>query len=318
MSIKQEILNKIKEYNRIIIHGHTRPDGDCYGSQFGLKEIIKESFPNKEVYVVGEVSNYVSWIDSPDNISDDLFKGALAICVDCGNSERLADQRFKLADYVIKIDHHIPVDNYGDLQFVEEQKAACSQIIFELYDEFKDELKINLKAATALYTGIVTDTGRFRFDSVAPETFNVAAKLLSLGVDIADIDNKLSVESLDVLKFKGYVLSKFKMTEDGFAYVKITKEVVEKYGITMEDAANQVNLISTIPGYPVWALIIEYPAEIRVRLRSRGPDVDKLANKYGGGGHAKASGAKLSNWRQLPKFVKDANELVKEYKQSLN
>lgn len=314
MSIKREIVNKIKEYNRIIIHGHTRPDGDCYGSQFGLKQIIKESFPDKEVYVVGEVSNYVAWIDSPDTIGDELFAGALAICVDCGNSERLADQRFKLADYVIKIDHHIPVDNYGDLQYVEEEKAACSQIIYEIYDEFKDELKINLKAAIALYTGIVTDTGRFRFDSVDPSTFNVAAKLLALGVDIADIDNKLSIESLDVLKFKGYVLSKFKMTEDGFAYVKVTKDIVEKYGISMEDAANQVNLISTIPGYPVWALIIEYPTEIRIRLRSRGPDVDKLANKYNGGGHAKASGAKLANWRQLNKFVKDANDLVREYK----
>ena len=269
MSVKREILDKIKEYNRIMIHGHVRPDGDCYGCQFGLKDIIKATFPEKEVYVVGQVSNFVSFLGTPDEISDDLFKGALSICVDCGNSPRLADQRFNLADFVIKIDHHIPVDNYGDLIWVEEEKPACSQMIFEFYQEFKDELKITLDGARAIYTGIVTDTGRFRFDSVTKDTFLAAGSLVEMGINPQEIDNKLSIESLDILKFKGYVLSKFKLTKGGFAYIKITKDVVEKYNISYEDAANQVNLISTIPGYNVWALIIEYPDGIRIRLRSR-------------------------------------------------
>ena len=317
MSIVEDILAKIKEYNVITIHGHKRPDGDCYGCQFGLKNIIKTSFPEKEVYVVGEVCNYVTWLGTPDEIDDEKFKGALAICVDCGNAERLSDQRYTLADYVIKIDHHIPVDQYGDIQFVEDEKPACAQMIFEIFDAHRDELKITKEGAVALYTGILTDTGRFRYDSVAPSTFRAAAKLLELGVDIVDIDNKLSVETLDVIKFKGYVLSNFQMTPEGFAYIVVKKEVIEEFGVAMEDAANQVNLISTIPGYPVWALIIEYPAEIRIRLRSRGPNVDLLANQYGGGGHAKAAGAKLESWEQLPQFVSDASKIAKEYNESL-
>lgn len=314
MSVTLNILNKIKEYNRIMIHGHIRPDGDCYGSQFGLKDIIKTSFPEKEVYVVGEICNYVSFLGTPDNISDDMYQGALAICVDCASGERLSDQRYKMADFVIKIDHHIVVDSYGDINLVKDEKPACTEIIFDLYNEFKDELKIAEQGAKALYTGLVTDTGRFRFDSVSSNTFKVAASLLDLGVKVDEIDNLLSVETLEVMKFKGYVLSHFKLTKEGFAYVVVKKEVVEKYNISYEDAANQVNVISTLPDYPVWALIIEYPNEIRVRLRSRGPAIDALANQYGGGGHAKASGCHLDSFDDLKQFVKDTNQVVKKYK----
>ncbi len=311
MAIFRDILNKIEEYNTIIIHGHVRPDGDCIGSQFGLRAILKLNFPEKEIYAVGQMSDYINFLGEVDNITDDKYENALAICVDCGNSERLSDQRYKLAKEIIKIDHHIPVDSYGNLEWVVEEKPACAQMIFELADNLG--LKLNKEAAFALYTGIVTDTGRFRFDNVNSETFIVAAKLLEYGISVAEIDNKLSVETLDILKFKGYVLSHFKLTKPGFAYITITKDIVEKYNIKYEDAANQVNLISSIPGYPMWALIIEYPNEIRVRLRSRGPDVDKLANLYQGGGHAKASGCKLESWDNLKQFIKDANKVVKRY-----
>lgn len=313
--IYDEILNKIKEYNTIIIHGHIRPDGDCLGSQLGLRQSLRLTFPEKEIYAVGEMANYVKFLGEVDVIADEKYENALAICVDCGNSERLSDQRFKTAKEVIKIDHHIPVDNYGDIEWVCEEKPACAQMIFEFIEACN--LKMDLVAATAIYTGIVTDTGRFRFDSVEPATFRVAAKLLELGVNVAKIDNELSIESLDVLKFKGYILSNFKLTDTGFAYVTVTKEIVEEYHISYEDAANQVNLISNIPDYPVWALIIEYPTEIRVRLRSRGPDIDKLANLYAGGGHAKASGCKLQNWSQLTNFINDTDNVVKEYKESI-
>lgn len=316
MQIYDEIKTRILAYDKIIIHGHIRPDGDCIGSQLGLRNALRLNFPNKEIYAVGPMSEFVSFLGQLDDIPDDKYNDALVICVDCANSERLADQRFKLGKEIIKIDHHIPVDNYGDLELVLDEKPACAQIIFELLEAFN--MQINYDVAVPLYTGIVTDTGRFRFDSVTSETFIVAAKLLKYGVNLAKIDNCLSTESLDVIKFKGYVLSHFKMTKEGFAYIKITKEVVEKYNISYEDAANQVNLLSTIPNYPVWALIIEYPNEIRIRLRSKGPDVDKLANCYGGGGHAKASGCKLETWSDLKKFVKDANKLVSNYKEEIN
>ena len=314
----KKILEKIKEYNRIIIHGHTRPDGDCIGSQFGLYYIIKDSFPNKEVYVTGETSDYVSFVGKPTLIDESLFKGALSICVDCGNSERLSDKSYNLSDYVIKIDHHIIVEQYGDYQYVEEEVSSCAEIIARFYNKFKDELVLSKKAAEALYVGLLTDTGRFKYDSVSDVTFETAAILLRAGVDISYIDNKLSIESLNVLKLKGYCLSNFKMSEKGFAYILMPRKIIEEFGVTNEEAASLVSVISTIEECPIWALFIEYDNEIRIRLRSKGPEIATLANKFGGGGHAKASGAHIDTFDDVPKFIEEADKYVVAYKNSIS
>lgn len=248
-------------------------------------------------------------------MDESLFQDALSICVDCATSDRLSDTRVNLAKEYIKIDHHIPVDDYGNYQYVDITAPACSQIITELYMMYRNEWELSKEAAQALYVGITTDTGRFKFDSVNSRTFHAAAVLLDAGVDLGYIDNKLSVESLNTLKLKGHILSNFKMTDHGFAYAKLTRKEVESFGVSYEDAAAQVSTISTIEDCPVWALFLEYSEEeIRVRLRSRGPVINLLAEQYHGGGHAKASGATLYNWDELEGFVYKADELVKKYK----
>ncbi|XFA98351.1 bifunctional oligoribonuclease/PAP phosphatase NrnA [Candidatus Izemoplasma sp. B36] len=313
------ILEKIKEYKRIIIHKHIRPDGDCYGSGFGLKEIIKESFPEKEVYVVGEVAEYVKFIGEVDTIPDEYFKGALSICVDTASASRVADQRFNLADYVIKIDHHIPVEDYGDFQYVDTTRAAASQIILEFYLRYKDELKFNMKAAEALYTGIVTDTGRFKYRSVTADTFKAVAFLVDFGLDFTQILSKLDIKSENLMKLQGYVLQNFQKTPNGVAYIKMKPEILEKFGVSLEEGTSLVNELSTLDDCPVWMLFAEYEENfVRGRLRSREPAIDKLANKYNGGGHKLACGANLGDWDTVELLLKDADELVKEYKTSKN
>ena len=309
-----KIIEKIQEYDKIIIHGHQRPDGDCYGSQFGLKGIINASYPEKTVYVVGEESQYVSFLGKMDVIDDSEFKGALSIIVDTGNSERISDKRYTLSKESIKIDHHIRIEDYADYNYVDEESPACSQIIAELWSKYL--LDINDEGAKALYVGIVTDTGRFKYRGVSRKTMNLAGMLLEQNVDIEDIDNKLSVESINTIKLKAEVLSNFNTTPDGFAYAIIKRETIEKFNVSNEEAASLVGLLANIENHPVWALIIEYETEIRIRLRSRGPEIDLLANAYNGGGHAKACGAKLSSFDELEKFANDCNELVKQYKQS--
>lgn len=314
----EKILEKIKEYNRIIIHGHMRPDGDCIGSQYGLANIIKASFPEKEVIVTGETSEYVSFVGAPTILEDESkFEGALSICVDCATNERLSDQRFDKAAYSIKIDHHLPVCDYGDYMYVDTTAPACAQIITEFYLKFKDELVLTKEAATALYVGISTDTGRFKFDSVNSRTFMAAATLVDAGVDLSYVDNNLSVETVDTLKLRGWCLTHFETTTNGFAYLKITRDIIDEFKVSDEDAAAQVSTISTIEGHPVWALFIEYPNEIRIRLRSRGPVINLLAEEYSGGGHPKAAGAKLEKWEDLATFAAKADKLVEEYKKTL-
>ncbi|MFA7561349.1 MAG: bifunctional oligoribonuclease/PAP phosphatase NrnA [Candidatus Izemoplasmatales bacterium] len=316
--IQEQILEKIKEFKRIIIHMHIRPDGDCYGAGFGLKNIIKTSFPEKEVYVVGESADYVSFVGTPDVISDDLFTDALSIVVDTASEDRVSDQRFKLAKYVIKIDHHIPVSDYGDLIYVDTTRPATAQIILEFYLRFQEELKINMEAAIALYTGIVTDTGRFRFRSVTADTFVAVAHLLDFGVDFVDVLTRLSSKSESLMKLQGYVLLNFQKTENGVAYIKMTPDIIEKFDVSLEEATSLVNELSTLEDCPVWMLFAEYENNIvRARLRSKGPSIDKLANKYDGGGHAMACGANLGTWDKTDELLKDADALVKEYKQSL-
>ena len=304
-----QILEEIKKYNTILIHGHIRPDGDCYGSQFGLYHILKENFPEKDVHVVGTTSEYVSFLGTPekDTITDEMYNGALAIVVDCGSADRVSEQRYTLADKVIKIDHHIAQIHYGDIVYVEEDTPSCSQIVTKFAVEMG--LRFNHEAAFALYTGIVTDTGRFRFRGVDSDTMMMAAKLLSHGVDVEKLDNYLSVESMNVVKLKGYVLQNAVFTDTGIAYVKITKDIKALYKVSDEEAASQVGLLGSVEGYPCYCLFIEYDNEIRIRIRSRGPRVDKLANNYGGGGHEKAAGARLSSWEELPKFIEEFGKL---------
>ncbi|QWB99929.1 bifunctional oligoribonuclease/PAP phosphatase NrnA [Mycoplasmatota bacterium] len=317
--VQDKILEKIKEYKKIIMHIHKRPDGDCYGAGFGLKNIIKETYPEKEVYLVGEEADYVSYVGKPDLLEDKDFEGALSIVVDTASEDRVSDQRYKLSDYVIKIDHHIPVNDYGDLMFVDTSRPASAQIILEFFLKYQDELKMNMDAAIALYTGIVTDTGRFRFRSVNSDTFRSVAYLLDYGLDFVEVLNKLSVKSENLLKLQGYVLLNFKKTENGVAYINMTNDLVEEFDVSLEEATSLVNELSQLEDCPVWMLFAEYEEGfVRARMRSKGPAIDKLANQYDGGGHALACGANLGTWDKTEDLLKDADKLVKEYKEGLD
>jgi len=206
---KQPILDKILEYPTIIIHMHMRPDGDCYGAGFGLKYILQESFPEKKIYIVGETAEYVKFLGDVDTIPDETYENALSIVVDTATRDRVADQRFSKGKYVVKIDHHLPVDEYGDFQYVDVTRPATSQIILEFYLEYSNVLRLTMEAAKALYTGIVTDTGRFKYRSVTSATFKAVASLLDFGLDITDVLSVVDIKTENQMKLQGYVLQNF-------------------------------------------------------------------------------------------------------------
>jgi phosphoesterase RecJ-like protein len=309
MKILKQIYNKIKQYKTIIIHGHIRPDGDCYGAQFGLKNMIQNTFPDKKVYVVGQTSEYVSFVGTPDEIDDQTYVGALSIVVDTATADRISDQRYKFGKEVIKIDHHIPVDQYGDLQWVDTSFPSCAQMMAYFSTQFKN-FKITKPGAIAMYTGILTDTGRFKYRGVTKLTHEMAGLLLEHGADVEEIDRYLSSETLDMIRFKGYVYLNFETTEKGFIYLKITQELYQKFNLSYEEASSVVNMLGGIEGYPVWAIFIEDADVVRVRLRSNGPDIDKVANQFRGGGHAKAAGATLESWDELQAFVNAVHQVL--------
>ena len=315
----KKILEKIKEFDTIIIHGHVNPDGDCIGSQYGLKYLIEETFPDKKVIITGSASKYVSFLGEPSILEDEsLFENALSICVDCPVCERLSDNRYNKAKYSIKIDHHNDYNVYCDYEYIDSFAPSCTQIITEFYKMFSDELKMSEKSATALYVGMLTDTGRFSHGNISPKTFNCASILLEHGVNLEFVNNSLSLETEDALRLKGYCLNNFKVTENGFAYITLTYDEFTKFGVGEEVASSLVTSISTMKECPVWALIIENKEKIRLRLRSRGPAINELASNYNGGGHKLASGGTLKSWDDLEEFIKLADELVKKYKENNN
>lgn len=311
------LINKIKEYETICLFGHIRPDGDCYGSMNGLKNIILTTFPKKRVFCLASHVDSLSFIGKMDDVEDQVFAGALAIVCDTATRERISDQRYKLCKEVIKIDHHIILDNYGDYNFVDENISATSLLIARFFFKNQKELKITVQGATALYTGTVTDTGNFRYRGVNLETFTLAGKLVELGVDIENVNQFLSGESLRATKLKAYIYRTLKVTKSGVVYAFLPKVAIKRYNVTYDEAASLVSLLSNIKECPVWILFIDYPKEIRVRIRSKGPDINKLAEAFNGGGHQKAAGASIKNKKQAIQLIKEANYLVQCYKDNV-
>ena len=317
MNAYQALYKKIKEYNRIIITTHIRPDGDCLGSGFGLKDIIKWSFPEKEVYLLGEEADYLSFLGKTDQIADDKFDGALLIALDTATRDRICDQRYVKAKELFKIDHHINVDPYGDHIWVEEEKCACSQMIAEFFFYHFKKLGISQDGLDALYTGICTDSGRFKYRGVDGDTFRIVGALVDLGANFEMILANLDKKSENLVKFNGYVLSNYQKTENGVAYIKLPNHLFVEYGVSMDEGVSLVNELGVFEDCPVWIFISEYPDKsIRCRLRSKGPDIDKLANKYNGGGHSMAAGANINSFEESDALLKDADEIVKNYKKS--
>lgn len=317
--VKKAILDKIKEYNRIIIFRHKRPDGDAVGSTKGLQRMLKLSFPEKEVLLCNsDYSDYVAFLGEEDGeIADETYESALGIVVDTATSDRISNKKYSLCKELIKIDHHIPTEVYGNLQWVEEERAAASEMIADFYDTFKDELKMDVEAATYIYTGIVTDSGRFRFRSVSGETMRLAGMLLDFGIDVDTLYANLYLDDFDVLKFKAYIYNHLKMTDNGVVYLFVDKKMRKKFGLTHEQASASVSYMDSIRGSLIWLAFIESDdGEIRVRLRSRFVTVSPLAEKYSGGGHACAAGATVKNKAEMKKLIADADARLKEYKET--
>ncbi len=244
-------------------------------------------------------------------ISDDVYKDALCSSLDTGNSQRVSDQRYFTGKETIKLDHHIPIDQYANINLVDEYSPACALIVAKY--ALEENFIISEKCATILYTGIITDTGRFRH-GVNEFTFLTTAKLVALGANTSYVDKNLSIESLNSLKIKGYVLSNFITTKEGLAYVKLPLSVINEFEVTQEEAANQVGTISTIETCPVWMIFVESNEGVRCRIRSRGPHVDHIANKYNGGGHKTSCGVNFNSFDEIDAIIEDINKLVKEYK----
>ena len=309
------ILQAIAEFDTIIIHRHSRPDGDALGSQIGLKHLILENFPGKTVYCVGDEAGFYSFMADTvmDEIPDSAYEGALAIILDCGGAHLVSDDRWKLAARTARMDHHLYTGCFTDAEAIDSSFESCCGLICQMAKNAG--WKKNQAAALSLYTGMVTDSGRFRYDSTSAKTFALAAWLMEEKIDTEQLYKDLYADDFENKKRKAKFLLKVRFTSNRVAYVYTTAEELAQMEMsTFAVSRGMVNTMADIRGTDIWVNFTEADGGVLCELRSSGPNINPIAVKYGGGGHAKASGAKVADRETAMAMLRDLDQLTGETK----
>jgi phosphoesterase RecJ-like protein len=305
------LIKKIKEYNRIIIHRHKNPDGDAYGAQLGLSYILKANFPTKEIYVVGDENNY-AFLGPMDNIEDSLYCDSLVIVVDVCVHKLISDHRYLNAKEIFVLDHHLNQPDFECMSIVDSSYIAVCELITDIF--LTNNFEINKEAATCLFTGIITDSGRFLYPNTSSRTLELAASLLKKGVNLNWIYRQLYTEELNFKKLKGYFINNFKVTTNGVAYMMNTKDVKERFGVsTFTVSRAMVNQMANLKDIHIWVNFTEDDnGSILVEMRSGAKSIVHIARKHGGGGHALACGCTLQSFDEAKILLKELDEFNQE------
>ncbi|HCM89209.1 MULTISPECIES: bifunctional oligoribonuclease/PAP phosphatase NrnA [Vagococcus] len=312
MEITKKIIDKIKAYEKIMIHRHQSPDPDALGSQGGLAEILRASFPEKEIYVVGGPVNDLSYLITMDDVSDEMYQGALVISTDTANAPRISGEQYKLGDYLIKIDHHPNDEPYGDLSWISTEASSTSEMIYDFFSYHQDELKMTDEAARLLYAGIVGDTGRFMYPATTSHTLLVASKLREYPFDASKLNRQIDEISVKIARLSGYVTENIQVDENGAAMVLLTQEILDKFDVVDSETPAIISVPGRIKDIQAWGIFVAQPeGTYRVRLRSKGPIINTIAKRHDGGGHPLASGANAQNLDEVKVIYEEIQAAVK-------
>ena len=313
--IYKKIYDQIKANDKIVIARHIGADIDALGSTIGLKEVILNTFPNKKVSVIGAYSSIQKHMGKMDKLDTKEIKDSLLIVLDTPNIARIDGindpREFK---YVIKIDHHPVIDKFEDLKWVDTSASSVCQMLIELV--YETRLKMNKTAAERLFMGIISDTNRFMYDYTSPKTFSLVSKLIEdQKIEIRPLYDLLYRRNLIDVRFEGYVIEHLKVTENGLGYIVLEDDVIQRFGGDTALTGNIIGNFNNIEEVLVWVFFTEDKKNnyIKVNARSRGPIINKTLEKFGGGGHIYASGARLTNKDDIDVMVKELDNLCKKY-----
>ena len=311
MSIYTKIYKKIKKADKIVIARHIGPDPDALGSSIGLGEIIKNTFPKKEVYVIGASANKFKYMGLLDKY-DEPMKDALLIVTDTPNAKRVDGVNPLEFKNSIKIDHHPFMEKMCELEWINDKATSAAEMIVEL--TLNTRLKMNKSAAEKLYIGLVSDTNRFMFSSTSVDAFDAAAYLMTFDLDVTSIYNNLYERTFKEIIFHGYISSHFTLTEHGVGYIIISSDVLNEYGVDPAVPGNMINDFNFIKEMLIWCTAT-YDAVndyYRVSIRSRNIVINDIAEDFGGGGHRFASGIKLKDIEDVQFLIQRLDERLDE------
>ena len=309
----ENVLEMIQKYDRIILHRHSCPDGDAMGSQIGMKYLILENFPHKEVYMVGDQPGFFHFMQGAqlDIILDSAYAGALAVILDTGSRTMISDNRYALAEKTIRLDHHIFSERIADIEVIDTGFESCCGLITAFAEECC--LRLNPVSAKALYTGMVTDSGRFRYESTTDRTFHLASLLMAQKFDTNSLFRDLYADDFSVKQLKAKFILKIQFTDKNVAYIYTSAQELAELGQdTFTVSRGMVNTMSDIKGVDIWVNFTETDNGILCELRSDKYNINPIAVKYGGGGHAKASGATVADRETAMAMLKDLDDMYGE------
>ena len=307
----EAIVKEIQTYDTIILHRHHKPDGDAMGSQIGLKHLLLENFPGKTIYVVGDNAETYSFMEDSvmDNIPDSTFDGSLSVILDCGGANMVSDARYTLAAKTVRIDHHLYSGSFTDVEVIDSDYESCAGMVAMMAME--SGWKLNNISAKSLYTGMVTDSGRFRYDKTSANTFRVAAFLMEQKFDTEAIFRDLYADDFESKKIKAQFVLKTQFTANKVAYIYTTIQEREELGLSAFTVSRgMVNTMADIKGSGIWVNFTETEEGILCELRSNDLNINPIAVKYGGGGHAKASGATVADYDTAMAMLNDLDQML--------
>jgi bifunctional oligoribonuclease and PAP phosphatase NrnA len=305
------------ESKSIVVLGHTYPDGDAIGSVLGLAIAARAAgwevqaswpqpfeMPHKYVFLPG-----ADLLIPPEELSIEN----VVIAIDCASAARLEELEEKVIGHssVINIDHHPDNSEFGSINLIDPTASASSEIIYRHSTELG--LKINDKSALCLYTGIVTDTGRFQFGNTTAETLEAASEMVAMGVEPNTVyENVYQSDSLAYLKLSGEIITRAAFDRElGLIYGCITQADLDEFGVKMNETEDLIDDLRALKGHVIAALFKEREdGRIRVSLRSRVDfDVGSIARKLGGGGHRVAAGY-TSARRNMRETIEELKEEI--------
>ena len=307
----EKILELIQKYDTIILHRHFRPDGDAMGSQLGLKHLLLKNYPHKKIHVVGDDPKFFSFMEDSqmDEIPDEIYKDALAIILDCGSAHLISDDRYTTAAATARMDHHIFTGTIADAEVVDTSFESCCGVVTALALEAGWE--ITPLAAKSLYTGMVTDSGRFRYDGTTARTFRLAAALMDTGFDPLSIFRPLYADDYESKKLKAQFILKIRFSPKRVAYIYTDREEMKQLNKDLFTVSRaMVNTMADIRGTDIWVNFTETDQGVACEIRSSVYNINPIAVKYGGGGHAKASGATVPDRATAMAMLADLDALI--------
>lgn len=309
----EELFSLIQAHDTIILHRHHHPDGDAIGSQVGLKCLIADRFPQKKVYMVGDAAGRYGFIDGSqmDEVPDSAYTGALAIILDASARHLISDARYALASATVRVDHHLFCEKIADTEICDTRYESCCGLIAAFAKE--QRLTVSTQAATALYTGMVTDSGRFRYDATSAQTFRLASFLMESGIDLNAVYHSLYADDFASVQLRARYVLKIAFTERKVAYIYTTKEELAASGADVfAISRGMVSTMADIKGVDKWVNFTETESGVLCELRSSRCNINPIAVKYGGGGHQKASGATVADRAAAMQMLRDLDAMMEE------